>query len=440
MDPLNQPLTLPCGVVLRNRIAKAAMTEGLADPDDRASERLVALYRRWSEGGAGLLLTGNVMVDRRYLERPGNVVIDANGGHDALRAWSAAGTCGENQLWMQINHPGRQCTRMSSNHPVSPSSEKMQGMMGLIAPPRALEVDEIHDIIRRFADVAQTAKACGFTGVEIHSAHGYLSSQFLSPRANRRTDEWGGSLENRARFLLETYRAVRAAVGPGFPISVKLNSADFQKGGFTKEESSRVAGWLAELGLDLLEISGGTYEQMALFGHDDPAGERKAASTRKREAYFLEYARDMRASIGDMPLMVTGGFRTPGLMREVVASGEVDVIGIARPFCVEPELAHALIAGESESLPAPERSMRLGPGIFDRASSIKTLRTLNGAAEVAWFYRQIIALSEGAEPDPSLGVWAALLAHYKTELGLVRRRSFKRRARLLPADAAKTGG
>lgn len=440
MDPLNQPLTLPCGVVLRNRIAKAAMTEGLADPDDRASERLVALYRRWSEGGAGLLLTGNVMVDRRYLERPGNVVIDANGGHDALRAWSAAGTCGENQLWMQINHPGRQCTRMSSNHPVSASSEKMRGMMGLIAPPRALEVDEIHDIIRRFADVAQTAKACGFTGVEIHSAHGYLSSQFLSPRANRRTDEWGGSLENRARFLLETYRAVRAAVGPGFPISVKLNSADFQKGGFTKEESSRVAGWLAELGLDLLEISGGTYEQMALFGHDDPAGERKAASTRKREAYFLEYARDMRASIGDMPLMVTGGFRTPGLMREVVASGEVDVIGIARPFCVEPELAHALIAGESESLPAPERSMRLGPGIFDRASSIKTLRTLNGAAEVAWFYRQIIALSEGAEPDPSLGVWAALLAHYKTELGLVRRRSFKRRARLLPADAAKTGG
>lgn len=440
MDPLNQPLTLPCGVVLRNRIAKAAMTEGLADPDDRASERLVALYRRWSEGGAGLLLTGNVMVDRRYLERPGNVVIDANGGHDALRAWSAAGTCGENQLWMQINHPGRQCTRMSSNHPVSASSEKMRGMMGLIAPPRALEVDEIHDIIRRFADVAQTAKACGFTGVEIHSAHGYLSSQFLSPRANRRTDEWGGSLENRARFLLETYRAVRAAVGPGFPVSVKLNSADFQKGGFTKEESSRVAGWLAELGLDLLEISGGTYEQMALFGHDDPAGERKAASTRKREAYFLEYARDMRASIGDMPLMVTGGFRTPGLMREVVASGEVDVIGIARPFCVEPELAHALIAGESESLPAPERSMRLGPGIFDRASSIKTLRTLNGAAEVAWFYRQIIALSEGAEPDPSLGVWAALLAHYKTELGLVRRRSFKRRARLLPADAAKTGG
>ena len=138
--------------------------------------------------------------------------------------------------------------------------------MGLIAPPRALEVDEIYDIIGRFAEVAKTAKDTGFTGVQIHSAHGYLSSQFLSPRANKRTDEWGGSLENRARFLLETYAAVRAAVGSDFPIAVKLNSADFQKGGFSKEESARVAGWLAERGLDLLEISGGTYEQWRYSG------------------------------------------------------------------------------------------------------------------------------------------------------------------------------
>lgn len=136
MDPLAQPLALPCGVVLRNRIAKAAMTEGLADAHDQATERLATLYRRWSLGGAALHITGNVMVDRRYLERPGNVVIDDNGGHDALRAWSAAGTSGGNELWMQINHPGRQCTRMSSSHPVSASSEKLRGMMGLIARPR----------------------------------------------------------------------------------------------------------------------------------------------------------------------------------------------------------------------------------------------------------------------------------------------------------------
>ncbi len=436
MDALARPLTLPCGAVLNNRLAKAAMTEGLADHDDCASERLVQLYGRWSDGGAGLLLTGNVMVDRRYLERPGNVVIDANGGEDALAAWAASGTRAGNHLWMQINHPGRQCTRMSSNRPVSASSEPLRGMMGMIAPPRALDVREIHDIIRSFGRVAATAKRAGFTGVQIHSAHGYLSSQFLSPRANRRTDEWGGSLENRARFLLQTYHAVRDAVGADFPVSVKLNSADFQKGGFSKEESARVAGWLAGLGVDLLEISGGTYEQMALLGRDEASQERKAASTRRREAYFLEYARDIRSAASDLPIMVTGGFRTPRLMREVVASGEVDVIGIARPFCVAPDVAAQVLSAGLDALPAPEKKLRLGPRLFGGSSPSRTLRTLNGQAEVAWFYSQIIALSEGREPDRDLGVWRALGTHFAREIGTARRRSFRRSAPALPASSA----
>lgn len=435
MNALARPLTLPCGAVLNNRLAKAAMTEGLADSGDNATERHAVLYGRWADGGAGTLLTGNVMVDRRYLERPGNVVIDGDGGDRALRNWAAAGTRAGNHLWMQINHPGRQCTRMSSSHPVSPSSEKLVGMMGLMAPPRALEVSEIHDIIGRFARVARVAKETGFTGVQIHSAHGYLSSQFLSPRANRRTDEWGGSLENRARFLLEVFKAVRNTVGAEFPIAVKLNSADFQKGGFSKEESSQVARWLAQLGLDLLEISGGTYEQMALFGDTGADEERKAESTRRREAYFLEYARDIRASLLDTPLMVTGGFRTPELMRDVVESGEVDVIGVGRPFCVEPDLARKLLAGSNEALPAPEKSIRLGPGWLGRASSIRSIRTLNGQAEVAWFYRQIIELSEGGEPNVPLGAWSALLGHFGREAGVARRRTFKERRLELPATS-----
>jgi 2,4-dienoyl-CoA reductase-like NADH-dependent reductase (Old Yellow Enzyme family) len=299
---------------------------------------------------------------------------------------------------MQISHPGRQCTRMSSNHPVSPSAVKLEGMMGLAAPPRALEVGEIHDIIRRFAHVSRTAKETGFTGVQIHSAHGYLSSQFLSPRVNQRTDEWGGSLENRARFLLEVYRAVREAVGAEFPVAVKLNSADFQKGGFSKEESAQVAAWLAELGLDLLEISGGTYEQMALFGDKGDAEEAKAESTKRREAYFLEYARDIRAALEGTPLMVTGGFRTPALMREVVASGEVDVIGIGRPFCVEPDLPKRILSGSDQALPTPERKLRLGPGPLSRASSARSIRTLNAGAEVAWFYRQRFRVSRARLP------------------------------------------
>lgn len=435
MSVLSRPLTLPCGAVLPNRIAKAAMTEGLADANDRATEHHVSLYRRWSDGGAGLCLTGNVMVDRRFLERPGNVVIDGNGGEEMLRVWAKAGTRGGNHLWMQISHPGRQCTRMSSSEPVSPSPEKLRGMLGLAAPPRALQAWEIHDIIRRFTQVARTAKDAGFTGVQIHSAHGYLSSQFLSPRVNKRTDEWGGTLQNRARFLLETFKAVREAVGSAFPIAVKLNSADFQKGGFSKEESVQVARWLADLGVDLLEISGGTYEQMALFGDKGEGDPRKAESTRRREAYFLEYARDMRAALRDTPLMVTGGFRTPALMREVVDAGEVDVIGLARPFCVDPDLPKKLLAGSEAPLPTPESSIRLGPGPLGRRSGIRAMRTLNAGAEVAWFYRQIIELGDGRDPVVPIGAWPALVGHLSRELKTARRRTFRRASIALPAPS-----
>jgi 2,4-dienoyl-CoA reductase-like NADH-dependent reductase (Old Yellow Enzyme family) len=231
-------------------------------------------------------------------------------------------------------------------------------------------------------------------------------------------------LENRARFLLETYAAVRAAVGSDFPIAVKLNSADFQQGGFSKEESARVAGWLAERGLDLLEISGGTYEQMALLGRDDVSAEAKAESTRQREAYFLEYARDIRRSARGLPLMVTGGFRTPQLMRDVLDSGEVDLIGIGRPFCIAPDFPRELLEGGLEALPAPEKEMRLGPGLFGRASSSRSMRTLNGQAEVAWFYRQLIEMSEGREPDLSFGTWSSLLGHLVGEFRRARRRTF----------------
>jgi len=432
MDPLNRPLPLPCGATLRNRLCKAAMTEGLADADDCASARHEVLYGRWSDGGAGLLITGNVMVDRRFLERPGNIVVDGNGGFDALRDLARAGTRNGNHLWMQISHPGRQCTRMSSHHPVSASSVKMKGMLGLMAQPRALEPGEIREIIDRFARVAKTAKDAGFTGVQLHSAHGYLCSQFLSPYTNQRTDDWGGSLENRARFLLETYRAIREAVGADFPVGVKLNSSDFQKGGFSDEESAQVARWLCAEKVDLLEISGGTYEQMALFGRPGE-GEKKAESTLRREAYFLEYARRIREAAKDVPLMVTGGFRTVSLIRQVVESGEVDMVGIGRPFCVAPDLPSQIFRGEMSELPTPEKDRRLGPGVFGPVSPIRGIRTLNGQAEIAWFYRQIIALSEGGEPDFDLGTWSALFAHFADEFRIAQRRTFKRPKARLPA-------
>jgi 2,4-dienoyl-CoA reductase-like NADH-dependent reductase (Old Yellow Enzyme family) len=234
---LDSPLQLPCGAVLPNRLCKVALTEGLADPMNRATERLERLYRAWSLGGAGLIITGNVQIDRTHLERPGNVVIDDNGGFDRLRAYAAAGREGGNHLWMQINHPGRQTPKTMNASPIAPSAVALDLPGQAFGQPRAATEAEIIDLIRRFAHVATVARDAGFSGVQIHGAHGYLISQFLSPIANRRTDAWGGALENRARFLMEVIGAVRHAVGIDFPIAVKLNSADFQKGGFSVHSS-----------------------------------------------------------------------------------------------------------------------------------------------------------------------------------------------------------
>ncbi|WP_278185431.1 hypothetical protein [Marinobacter salicampi] len=269
---LSDPLHLPCGAILPNRIAKAAMTEGIADTNLQPTVRHQRLYGLWSQGGAGLLITGNVMIDRNVLERPGNVAIDPvpdagePGGMAQLKAWADAGTRHGNHLWMQISHAGRQSPRYVTGEPVGPSAVQLK-LLGNYARPRALAEAEIRDYIARFAKVARVAKDAGFTGVQVHAAHGYLLSSFLSTVTNRRTDQWGGSLENRTRFLLETLRAVRAAVGSGFPVGLKLNSDDFRKGGFSHEDCLQLVEWLNEESVDLLEISGGTYEQPRLLGH-----------------------------------------------------------------------------------------------------------------------------------------------------------------------------
>jgi 2,4-dienoyl-CoA reductase-like NADH-dependent reductase (Old Yellow Enzyme family) len=351
---LSSPLTLPCGVTLSNRIAKAAMTEGLGDVECRATQRSVALYRQWGQSGAGLLLTGNVLIDKRFLERPRNVAVDGNGGLDELRAVANAAQEGGAQCWVQINHPGRQAG-LGSEQFVSASSIPLY--TGSEAMARALSVTEIEDIIRRFVHVARTAQECGFSGVQIHAAHGYLNSQFLSPLSNVRTDEWGGSLENRARLLLSIVRKTRGAVGASFPVSVKLNSADFQKGGFTEDESLQVIKWLEEDGVDLLEISGGNYESMEMVGVSNEGSPQpsRRGSTVAREAYFVAFAARIRPQI-KIPLMVTGGFRSKAGMEAALASGAVDLIGMARPFCADPKVAAKLLSGEIDEAAFPDRN------------------------------------------------------------------------------------
>ncbi len=413
-------LTLPCGAVVKNRLCKAAMTEGLADSGNRATGRHVTLYRRWAEGGAGVLLTGNVQVDRRYLERAGNIVID--GPQDAsrlaaLEAMAEAGTADDVHLWMQISHAGRQTPALIASEPVGPSDVGVALPGGRFGKPRALSGDEIRNVISRFAFTAGVAKQTGFSGVQVHSAHGYLLSEFLSPRVNLRDDEWGGSLENRSRLLLETVRAVRKEVGPNFPVSVKLNSADFQKGGFSFEDCLRVIEMLNQEGLDLLEISGGNYEQPRLLGMEgmEPVFvENVQPSTRAREAYFFDYA--VKASqVAKMPLMVTGGFRSAKGMNDALAGGDVDMIGLGRPLCTDPDFPAKIIRGELDVAPDVEKTLRLGPGILGPNSPIAMIKAINGFARIGWFYEQIYRLADGLQADLSMSALRALVAYEKTE-------------------------
>ena len=408
---LARPLELPCGAVLPNRLAKAAMTEGLATPQGVPTGELERLYAAWSDGGAGMLLSGNIQVDRDHLERPGNVVIDREPDaamQEALRSWAAAATRNGNHFWAQISHAGRQTMKNVNPHPKAPSAVKVGLPGGQFGEPEALTIPEIEEIVRRFAVAAVACKAAGFTGVQVHSAHGYLMSEFLSPRTNLRDDRYGGALENRARALLDTVREVRAAVGPEFPVAVKLNSADFQKGGFAFEESLQVAAWLQEAGVDLIEISGGTYEQPKLLGIEGlEAVEEQhiAESTLMREAYFVDFAVAMREKVS-VPLMVTGGFRRRDAMEQALADGAADLIGIGRPMCVDTDAPAQLLAGAAE-LERYEQRLSLFPSWLSFLGRVKALRGIAGFAVQYWFYAQLDALGREGRAEPEMSVMAA---------------------------------
>ena len=417
---LSKNLALPCGAFLKNRIAKGAMTEGLADAENRATSRHATIYRRWAEGGAGMLLSGNVMVDRRFLERPGNVVIDGAQSDeqlDALRRWSTATREAGADLWMQISHAGRQSPKIVATEPVAPSAVELGLPGGQFAPPRALTHEEIVEVIERFSHTAFVAKQTGFSGVQIHAAHGYLVSEFLNPLVNKRDDDWGGSLENRARLLMVIIREVRSQIGSGFPLSVKLNSSDFQKGGFDHGESMQVAKWLDEAGVDLLEISGGSYEQPAMMdmeGLEARYEQSKRSSTRSREAYFLNYAEEVR-QVTKMPLMVTGGFRTRAGMEEAISEGACDLCGIARPLCVDPDVPNKFLSGALDRTRSWEKELQIGPGVLGPNSSVPLIKALNGFAIMAFFYKNIFRLADGLKPREKMALLPTFLGHQMGE-------------------------
>ncbi len=399
MSKLNTPFQLPNGSLLKNRIAKSAMSENLSNKDHSPSKEIIQAYRTWAKGGAGLLITGNVMIDSKALGEPRNVVVEDRKHFDKLVEWASVIKDTRAHMWPQLNHPGRQAMGSINKVVVGPSAVplKIKGGSMMFKTPKPLEESEILDIIERFGNTALIMKDAGFTGVQIHGAHGYLVSQFLSPRTNIRTDKWGGSLENRARFALEVYRNIRQKVGADYPIGIKINSADFQRGGFTEEESMEVVKILSSEGIDLIEISGGTYEKASMMGAS------KKQSTIEREAYFLDYIEKAR-KITDKPLLLTGGFRTVSVMEKALADNNLDIVGMARPFTLYPDLPNAIFEKRMTNITLP--SLTTGIKAIDKM----------GFLELMWHEMQIKRLGEGKAPDPKMGAFKVIARNIRVTL------------------------
>jgi 2,4-dienoyl-CoA reductase-like NADH-dependent reductase (Old Yellow Enzyme family) len=326
------PFTLPNGNVLSNRLVKAAMEENMAAAGHLPGQDIFRLYETWAKGGTGLLLTGNVMVDHLAMTGPGGISLEADTPLEPFKQWAQAAQNNGSQIWMQINHPGRQVYASMGGKVLSPSDVPLD--MGkhskMFGQPKAMTDNEIQDLIQRFVTTATRAVEAGFNGVQIHAAHGYLISQFLSPLTNQRQDQWGGSLDNRARLLYDIVKAIKSALPKSAAISVKLNSADFQRGGFDADDAQAVVAELGKLGIDLVELSGGSYESPAMQGTTADG------RTLEREAYFLEFASTI-AKQSNIPIMTTGGITRLGVAEKVLAEG-VDMVGLGRALAFSPAL------------------------------------------------------------------------------------------------------
>jgi len=382
-------LTLPNGAVIPNRIAKAAMEENMADSDHAPSKHLIRLYRAWAEGGAGLLVTGNVMVDRRAMTGPGGVILDSSLHGARFEQWAATARSHGAHIWMQLNHPGRQMPAALGQETVAPSAVAMElgSFSKQFSAPRAMTDSDIAEVKENFVRAAQLAEKFGFNGVQIHAAHGYLLSQFLSPITNKREDQWGGTIDNRARLLTDIVKTVRNSVSSGFSVAVKLNSADFQRGGFSTDDAKRVVEILNPLGVDLLELSGGSYEAPAM------QGEARDGRTLAREAYFLEFAKEIRA-VAQMPVMVTGGIRRFAVVEQVLASG-IEMAGIGTALALDPQL------------PSTWRSNRASAPVL-RAITFKN-KVLASVAYMSMVKHQLRRLSRGKRSNPNVAPAFALL-------------------------------
>lgn len=385
VEKLFEPIVLKSGVQIKNRLFKGAMSEGMADKKNQVTPELITLYKRWAQGGIGLSLTGNVMVDSRYLGEPGNVVVENEDDLVALSQWASAGSLNGGHIWMQINHPGKQSPRTISKHPIAPSAVPLSGSMSsAFNAPREMTLLEVQDTIQRFINTALIAKKAGFTGVQIHGAHGYLVNQFLSAHDNRRSDQYGGSLENRMRFLVEIYQGMRKRLGQDYPIGLKINSTDFKTDGFSEADSLGVIKKMDSLGIDLVEISGGNYENPKMMGDGD--------------VYFLDYASKI-SSLVSVPIAVIGGFRKPESMIEAISTTDVSMVGVARPIVIEPDLPNQIQARTYQVSSLPR--LTTGIGFLDKK--------VGSLAAMSYYSQQMKRMGEGLAPRIHRNAWTPLI-------------------------------
>lgn len=336
----------------KNRFLKAAMTENLSSWDPKViskrgipSDGLVNVYKRWGEGGYGNILTGNIMVHPEHIEGPGNAIIPGDAPFEgerfeAFKKLAIASKIKGSLIYGQLSHPGRQALERFQSHPVSASDVQLKdNPLGSFAKPTPLTKEGIKEVVELFAHAAEYLYKAGYDGVQLHGAHGYLLSQFLSPTTNQRTDEYGRSLENRSRIIFEIADAIQRRVPRSFSLSIKLNSVEFQDKGFTPEDCKTLCEELEKHEFDWVELSGGTYQSLA-FLH-------KRESTRKREAFFLDFCEAIVPALKTTKVYVVGGLRSTSAM--VKALDTVHGVGIGRPACWEFDLPNKLISGEALS-------------------------------------------------------------------------------------------
>ena len=370
---LRNSLELPCGAILKNRIAKSPMSDSLGNGEGDPTETQMRLYERWAECGTALSIIGEVQGDPRFPEKPGNLVLGAHTDQQAIRSLANRGVIDGTHLWTQLGHAGA-LSHLPISQPKGPSALDIEGLQCA-----GMSIDEIRELPDMYARTALLAKNAGFSGVHIHAGHGFLLSQFLSPLFNHRNDGYGGSIEARCRIVLEVIAAVRHAVGRSFPVGIRFNSTDQLEGGLTEVDALEVVRLLDQTSIDLIDISGGTYFPGAKASSDASSG----------GPYFLDFARLAKA-VTHVPVMATGGFKRREQAVGAVASGAVDIVGLARAMVLDPRLADAWLNEEGGDPEFPRFESAPPGGI------------------TAWYTMRLTALGEDRESAFTLDLRSAI--------------------------------